>query len=510
MDIQKKLAEYVYKFNGSDEECYKNDIDNEHAYEWMAENIPLIECPDKTLEMIYYFRWWTFRKHIKNTCDGYVITEFLPEVPWSGRHNAIAAPVGHHIAEAKWLKCRKKLIEEYAMFWLDGNEDIYSYSNWLIYALYEYSEFSNNYSFGIDNLDKLIYMYGRWEKKHKTDTGLFWSIDAKDAMEFSISGVNSELRGERGIRPTLNSYMAANAKAISAFAKKSGNKVIELLYEKKAEEIASKMTQLLWDGDFFKAVHSKNPDKFPAVNELAADRNVMELLGYIPWEFNLVPAGYEEAFKYLKDEQCFNAPKGLTTADMRHKRFMYKAEHECLWNGYVWPFATSQTLNAAINLLNNYKQEIISKKDFYNMLKKYAECHFRAREDGKTVCWIDEVLDPFTGEWTAREILKSKKWDKNTGGYERGKDYNHSAFCDITLRGLLGINFVNSEIVLKPLIPDEWEYFMVDNLYMGNRRISIYYAPSQQKWTQKSFKKRNESQYFVNLLKPTAFIPRFA
>ena len=35
-------------------------------------------------------------------------------------------------------------------------------------------------------------------------------------------------------------------------------------------------------------------------------------------------------------------------------------------------------------------------------------------------------------------------------------------------------------------------------------------APSQQKWTQKSFKKRNESQYFVNLLKPTAFIPRFA
>ena len=35
-------------------------------------------------------------------------------------------------------------------------------------------------------------------------------------------------------------------------------------------------------------------------------------------------------------------------------------------------------------------------------------------------------------------------------------------------------------------------------------------VPSQQKWTQKSFKKRNESQYFVNLRKPTAFIPRFA
>ena len=39
---------------------------------------------------------------------------------------------------------------------------------------------------------------------------------------------------------------------------------------------------------------------------------------------------------------------------------------------------------------------------------------------------------------------------------------------------------------------------------------TTFNAPSQQKWTQKSFKKRNESQYFVNLLKPTAFIPRFA
>ena len=38
----------------------------------------------------------------------------------------------------------------------------------------------------------------------------------------------------------------------------------------------------------------------------------------------------------------------------------------------------------------------------------------------------------------------------------------------------------------------------------------IRIVPSKQKWTQKSFKKRNESQYFVNLLKPTAFIPRFA
>ena len=36
------------------------------------------------------------------------------------------------------------------------------------------------------------------------------------------------------------------------------------------------------------------------------------------------------------------------------------------------------------------------------------------------------------------------------------------------------------------------------------------HVPSQQKWTQKSFKKRNESQSFSSLRKITAFIPRFA
>ena len=51
---------------------------------------------------------------------------------------------------------------------------------------------------------------------------------------------------------------------------------------------------------------------------------------------------------------------------------------------------------------------------------------------------------------------------------------------------------------------------MTINEQVKNNMTYLYIVPSQQKWTQKSFKKRNESQYFVNLLKPTAFIPRFA
>ncbi|MGB2862661.1 MAG: hypothetical protein WBC05_04980, partial [Sedimentisphaerales bacterium] len=72
---------YVDEFNKNDEELYVRHISNEHAWEFLKANIPLLECPDNDIERTYYFRWWTYRKHINYTPDGFVITEFLPGVP---------------------------------------------------------------------------------------------------------------------------------------------------------------------------------------------------------------------------------------------------------------------------------------------------------------------------------------------------------------------------------------------------------------------------------------------
>ena len=40
------------------------------AWDFLKENIPLFDCPDKDINEIYYFRWWTYRKHIEETPDG--------------------------------------------------------------------------------------------------------------------------------------------------------------------------------------------------------------------------------------------------------------------------------------------------------------------------------------------------------------------------------------------------------------------------------------------------------
>ena len=53
MDLREKLRGYVEKFNALDEETCVQAIPNARAYEWLAENIPLLECPDAALEETY-------------------------------------------------------------------------------------------------------------------------------------------------------------------------------------------------------------------------------------------------------------------------------------------------------------------------------------------------------------------------------------------------------------------------------------------------------------------------
>ena len=57
---------YVDRFNADDEEMYAN-IANKDAWTFLNANIPLFACPDPDFERTYYFRWWTYRKHVKQT-----------------------------------------------------------------------------------------------------------------------------------------------------------------------------------------------------------------------------------------------------------------------------------------------------------------------------------------------------------------------------------------------------------------------------------------------------------
>ena len=211
--------------------------------------------------------------------------------------------------------------------------------------------------------------------------------------------------------------------------------------------------------------------------KIAPDHNVREEIGFIPWYFHLPEQGYEAAWKQLTDSAGFAAPYGPTTAEQRHPRYGYpQPDHECLWNGPSWPFATTQTLTALANVLKDYSQPYVTGKDFFRIFAGYTHSHYRITEKGKRINWLDENLDPYTGQWLSREILKNWGWRKEKGGYERGKDYNHSAYGDLVISKIFGLEPAeNGALRIRPMIPEEWEYCRLDNVYCIGRRISIRY-----------------------------------
>lgn len=465
--MQTILKRYVEKFNQLDNETQIQLFPNSEAESFLRENVPLLECPDKELEEIYYFRWWIYRKHIKKTPTGHIITEFLPPVSWAGPYNSINCPACFHIREGRWLKDTQGFIKDYINFWLREEGNTHFYSSWLVHAVWEYCRVKNDFAFAIEKLPELVRFFEKREKEHLRSCGLYWSSDNLDGMECSISGP--------GFRPTMNAYAYGDAVAIARIAGLAGDQALQTLYTEKAKNIRDACDRFLWDEDFYKVIPcGKSED--PALSTrpvVPTAHNVRELLGYMPWYFSMPEPGKEFAFSQLLNSDGFQAPVGPTTAEQRHPRFMEPQPYECWWNGPVWPFATSYLLVAVRNVLTQYNQGILQKGDYIRLLKQYAAAHRITREDGATVPWIDENLHPFTGIWQAREILQSWGWKEEKGGIERGKDYNHSLFCDLVLSGLLGIQAENGQFVCQPFIPDDWDFFRLENLWLNDQQYRI-------------------------------------
>ena len=607
--LQPSLAQpYIERFNADDRESFSEAIPNARAWEFLSANIPLLDCPDKELERTYYFRWWTFRKHLKQVPEGWVITEFLPKVSWSASNNTINCAAAHQIREGRWLKDRQ-FVNDYLDYWLTKGGRVHAYSFWVADSVLSWCDVTGNYQPAKTWLPKLIKNYESWETSNLDPvTGMFWQWDGTEGMEGSIGGA--------GFRPTINGYMYGDALAIARIAEMTGKADVARTYRAKAEKIKEIVQSRLWNDahQFFEIRRSpwalsvfrwwvnndpgltkmakvtasapgsaeclKDPkaplktsdmsagsysfarhmgtdewlhydfpepvelsscqvylalvsifvppdsfrilyrqgDKWKEVENAAvqmnrlktwngvtfnpvrtnglkiefklagSDRNaapfseVREQIGYVPWCFDLPDDRFDVAWKQLVDPEGFSAPFGLTTAEQRHPEFKVQYDaHECMWNGPIWPFATTQTLNALANYLNRSANPILTRKDYFEALHTYALSHRLKLDDGKTVPWIDEVQNPFTGDWIARTCILNwekkdpKKWKVKGGTSDRGKDYNHSSFCDLVINGLVGLRPQQDDsVVVNPLVPDGvWDYFCLDRVLYHGRMLTI-------------------------------------
>jgi hypothetical protein len=199
---------------------------------------------------------------------------------------------------------------------------------------------------------------------------------------------------------------------------------------------------------------------------------VRELIGYVPWYFGLPHSDRVVAWQQLDDPHGFAGKYGPTTAERRSPRFRFEFPHECLWNGPSWPFATTQTLVALANLLNDPSQTIIGPEEYREVLAGYVRSQHIQLPNGQIIPWIDEDLDPDTGQWIARTILEEKKQPPAN----RGRYYNHSGFADLIITGLLGVRPApGNSLTIHPLVSNQWQWFALDGVPYHGHLLTVFY-----------------------------------
>ncbi len=439
----------------------------EAAWPWMTREIPWFDSSDKSFEEMYYFRWYAFKKHILHTPNGYLITEWLnrPEMTDRGTLSD-AAPF--HLNEARWLHDRA-IAEDYARYWYRPTSRPRNYSQPLTTAVRDVTLATGDTTLTTSLLPEFIRVYHDWERTQQDPNGLFWSIDTRDAMEKSISG--------DGYRPTLNSYLVSDARAIAATALLTGNHTLAAEFTTKADRLNNPIETKLWNpkDEFYEVVSPAKDSgiraqkKFIDPGTVLQFSGVRELIGYNPWAYASPAPDRSIAWHQLFDPQGFDGHFGATTAERRSPRFRFASSDQCTWNGPAWPFAMTQTLTALANYLDTPGPHTIDSTAYDKLFSRYVLAQHIKLSNGRTIDWIDEDYDADTGEWIAKNMLLAK--NKQVG---RGNYYNHSGFADLVITGLIGLRpRADNHIVLHPLAPASWTYFAIDALPYHGHLLTI-------------------------------------
>ena len=438
-------------------------------WDWYSENIPFIETPDDEINEVYYYRWEVMTKHLTygSPETGYTFTEFIDRPFWSGTYGGIACPLGHQLSEVRWLK-NPRIIDDFSRYWIDTEgARPRNYSNWYGAALWQIYEVWGDDAWIISMLPYMEEQMAGWVNEHfDPDHRLFFRTGHDDGMEVNINSRQTEDDGVvEGYRPTLNAYMYGDLTALSRAAEMAGQPEKAAEYAQRAAALKTRVIEELWDErrQFF--LHQWVDDHAPGIKAktltyetgpFAGDEHGRELIGYVPWQFNLPNSEHSVAWKFLMDPDYFYAPYGPTTAEQNDPQF-FVSRNCCVWSGQSWPYATTQTLVALANLLNNYKQNEIDAGAYATMLHTYTRTQYK---NGRP--YIAESANPFDGSWSGSDLPN------------HSEHYLHSGYVDLILGGLFGIRAsAGDSLRINPLVPEDWRYFAVEGVSYHGRDLAL-------------------------------------
>lgn len=445
---------------------------------WFKANIPLLDVPDTRIQRVYYYRWGSYKRHLRYTTSalGYTLTEFVHGNGNTVSYGAINAAAGHHIYEGRWLK-NPQYMDDYERYWLTGPgrtptsgfdtggiNAAHQYSFWAADAYYARYLVNGDAEFLKGQQANLVRQYNEWSNNFDAARGLYWQYPVWDASEFTISSyqTNDPYHGGKGFRPTLNAYQWADAQAISKIATMNGDAATANDFTNRAASLKANLQSRLWDPGrsfFFHMMTDNAAQAYPFAEGTLLDGR--EYMGFIPWAFNLPDAQFSAAWSQIMDPQGFFAAFGPRTAERRHRLYGRDvAAGCCRWDAPQWPFASSQVLMGMANLLNHYNQSFVTKDNYFTVLLNYTLAQFKNGQP-----YVAEASDPDTGTWL---------YD----GFNSSEHYNHSTYTDLVITGLIGLRpRADNTFEVNPLAPSSWPYFALENvLYHGHLMTILWDA----------------------------------
>lgn len=323
-------------------------------------------------------------------------------------------------------------------------------------------------------------IYDQWEDHYDASKGLYWIEPLSDATEYTIASIDASggldgFRGGQAFRPSINSFMYANARAIAALAAATGgdDTAPAAVFDARAAAIQGNVTASLWNDTLAHFI-----DRYYVSNEYVAywaPIRGRELVGLTPWAWDVVPDddAYAQAWAHATSAADLLTPAGLLgTAEPSYEYYMRQYRYdsasglkECQWNGPVWPFQMTSALAGLANMLDHYSaaQSVdIGVADYVSLLRAYAELHYSSSATNTTKGKLNIVEDYYPSNGSALVELA------------RSPHYFHSGFADLILGGLVGVRpRADGYLEVNPLVDASVRWFRADRLLYRGHDVAV-------------------------------------
>ena len=453
---------------------------------WYQDRIPYFECSDTDIQDVYYYRWKIFRAHQRDLGErGYISTgiidlklgpamqadpetEFLNDVgwqlePWASLNDA----TGFHIGEGRWLRDRR-FSDDYLNFMFNGGNDRH-FTDYMADSAWTRYLVDGDEASITGHLDAMISLYDKWSDHYDNNKGLYWVEPLADATEYTISSIDASggkdgFTGGEAFRPSINSYMWANFRAISNTASLAGKADTISSYNERAAGLKKRFQDDIWNDTLSHFIDRHyQATEFVQYWEPIRGR---ELVGLVPWMFDMPDDNnkYSAAWSHLLNTEELRGSSGMRTVEPSYEYYMKQYRYdaptglrECQWNGPVWPYQTTQVLLGLANLLNNYDQTVISKDDYLQELRSYTKLHYNNGKLDLEEDYEPDKLGPIVG-------------------LPRSHHYFHSGYVDLIISGLVGIRPQSgNSIIVNPMLPSNSDisYFRLQDASYHGHTVAV-------------------------------------